>query len=84
MAVAYAGFYIDLPLVNLAKIKHHFRRHSAVLKGDVQTLGRQQLDSNVLKSSLIHRNVLHVLNLVLAHGFVVEPKSPYASDGAVA
>jgi len=33
-------FYIVLTLVILAKMKHHIRRHSAVLKGDVQTLGR--------------------------------------------
>jgi len=77
-------FYIDLPLVILAKMKHHFRRHSAVRKGVVQTLGRQELDSNVLKSALLHRHVLHVPKLVLAHGFVVEPKRAYASNGAVA
>jgi len=80
----YAMFYIDLPLVILAKMKHHFRRHSAVLEGDVQTLGRQELDSNVLKSALLHRHVLHVPKLVLAHGVGVEPIRPFASDGAVA
>jgi len=64
---AYAMFYIDLPMVILAKMKHHFRRHSAALKGDVQTLGRQKLDSNVLKSALLHWHILHVLKLVLAH-----------------
>ena len=66
--VVYAMFYIDLPLVILAKMKHHFRRHSAVLKGDVQTFGRQELHSNVLKSALLHWHVLHVLKLVLTHG----------------
>ena len=77
-------FYIDLPLVILAKMKHHFRRHSAVRKGVVQTLGRQELDSNVLKSALLHRHVLHVPKLVLAHGFGVEPKCLYTTDCAVA
>jgi len=64
----YAMFYIDLPLVILAKMKHHFRSHSAVLKGDVQTFVRQELHSNVLKSLLLHRHVLDVLKLVLTHG----------------
>ena len=72
-------FYIELPLVILAKIKHYFRGHSAVRKGDVQNFGRQELDSNVLKSALLHRYVLHVPKLVLAHGVGVEPKRPYAS-----
>jgi len=76
---AYATFYIDLPLVILAKMKHQFRRHSNVLKGDVQTFGRQGLDSNVLKSTLLQRHVLHVPKFVLAHGVGVEPKRPYAS-----
>jgi len=40
--VAYAAFYIDLPLVILAKMKHHSCGHSAVLKRDVQTLGPQE------------------------------------------
>jgi len=44
---AYAMFYIDLKLVILAKMKHHIRRYSAALKGDVQTLGRQELDSKL-------------------------------------
>jgi len=65
---AYAMFYIDLQLVILAKMKHHFRRHSAVLKGDVETFGRQELHSNVLKSALLYWHVLHVLKLVLTHG----------------
>jgi len=81
---AYAMFYIDLPLVILAKMKHHSCGHSAVRKGDVQTLGRQEPDSNVLKCALLHRHVLHVPKLVLAYGVRVESKRPYATDGAVA
>ena len=81
---AYAMFYIDLPLVILAKMKHHFRRQSAVLKGDVQTLGRQEIHSNVLKCALLHWHLLHVLNRVLTHSFRVQPKCPYATAGAVA
>ena len=73
-----------LPLVIVAKMKHHLRRHSAVLKGDVQTLGRQELHSNVLEPALLHRHVLHVPKLVLANGVGVEQKRPYESDGAVA
>ena len=79
---AYAMFYIYLPLVILVKMKHHFRRHSALRKGDVQSFGCQELDSNVLKSTLLHRHVLYVL--VLTHGVSVEPILPYATDGAVA
>jgi len=81
---AYAMFYIDLPLVILAKMKHNFRRHSAVRKGDMQTFGRQVLDSNVLKNVLLHRHVLYVPKLVLTHGVGVEPKRLYATDGTVA
>ena len=81
---AYVMFYTDLPLVIHAKMTHHFRGHSAVHKGDVQTFGRQELDSNVLKSALLHRHVLHVPKLVLAHCVGVEPKRPYATEGAVA
>ena len=77
-------FSIDLPLAILEKMKHHFGRHSSLLKGDVQTLGLQELDSNVLKSALLHRHVLHVLKLVLTHGVGVELKRPYATDCAVA
>ena len=71
-------FYIDLPQVIFAKMKHHFRRHS------VQTLGRQEVYSNFLKSALLHRHVLHVPKLVLPHGVGVEPKRTYAMYGAVA
>jgi len=81
---AYAMFYIGLPMVILAKIKHQSCGHSAVRKGAVQTLGRQELNSNVLKSALLHRHVLHVPKLVLAHCVGVEPKRPYATEGAVA
>jgi len=77
-------FYIDLPMVILAKMKHHTCGHSSVRKGDVQTLGRQEFNSNVLKFSLLHRNVLRVPKRVLVHGVGVEPKRPYATDGAVA
>jgi len=78
-------FYIDLPLIILANMNHPFRRHSAVLKWDVQTLVRQELDWNGLKSALLHRlHVLHVPKLVLAHGVGVEPKRPCAADVAIA
>jgi len=36
-----------------------------VLDGDVQPLGRQALDPNVLKSPLLDRHIVHVSNLVL-------------------
>jgi len=65
-------------------MKHYFRKHSAVRKGGVQTFGRQEFDSNVLESALLHRHVLHILKLVLAHRVRVEPKRPDTTDYAVA
>jgi len=65
-------------------MKHYVRGHGAVLKGDVQSFGRQELDSNVLESALFHSLVLHVPKLVLAHGVGIEPKIPYTADGLVA
>jgi len=49
----------------------------------VQTLGRQELDSNVLKSALLQWHVLHVPKLVLTHCVGEQTKSPYATYGAV-
>ena len=79
----HAMFYLDLPLVILVEMKHHYRGHSAVRKGDVQTLGRQEMDSNILKSTLLHLHVLHFPKLVLTHCVAVDPKRPYATDGTV-
>ena len=59
---------------------HHFRRRSVVRKEDVQNFGLEELDSNLLKSALIHRYVLHVPKLVLAHCVGVESKRPNATD----
>jgi len=77
-------FYIDLlPLVILSKMRHHIRRHSALRKGDMQTFGRQEVDSKGLKFPLLHQHVLHVPKLVLTHCVGVQPKRPYATDVAV-
>jgi len=65
-------------------MKHNFRGKGAVREGDVQTFGCEEFDSNVLESALLHRHVLHVPKLVLAHGVGVEPKRSYKADGAVA
>jgi len=73
---AYAMIYVDLPLVILAKMKHHSCGHRAVRKGDVQTLGRQEMNANVLKSALLHRRVLRAPKLVLTHCVGVQPKRP--------
>jgi len=81
----YGIFYIDfLPMVNFAKMKHHFRGHLAVRKGDVLTLVRQELDSNVLKSALLHWHVSHVPKLVLTYCVGVDPKRPDATECALA
>jgi len=50
----------------------------------LQTLDRDEFDSNVLEYALLHRHVLHVPKIVLADGLVVELKRPYTADGAVA
>jgi len=68
--------YGALPLVILAEMKHYFRGNGVVREGDVQTFGREEFDSNVLESALLHRHVLHVPKLVLAHGVVVDSKRP--------
>jgi len=81
---AYARFYVDLPLVILAKMKHHFRGHRAVRKWYVQTLDRQEFVSKILKSALLHWHILQIPKIVLTHCFGVEPKRPYATDCAVA
>jgi len=73
-----------LTLVILAKMKHYFRGHHAVRKGDVRPLGRHELDSNVLKSALLYWHVLHIPKLDLTHCIGIEPKRPYATDGVVA
>ena len=46
-------------------MKHHFCGRRAVLEGDVQTLGRQEFYSDILKSALLDRHKVHVLKLVL-------------------
>jgi len=61
-------------------MKHYSRGHDAVREGDVQTFGCEEFDSNVLESALLHRHVLHVPKIVLAHGVGVEPKRPYTAE----
>ena len=48
-----------------SKMKHHLRRRRAVLEEDVQHFGRQEFYSNILKSPLLDRHVIHVPKLVL-------------------
>jgi len=65
-------------------MEYDFRGRGAVREGDVQTFGREEFDSNVLEPALLHRHVLHVPKLVVAHGVGVQPKRPYTAVGAVA
>jgi len=46
-------------------MKYHLYWRPAVLEGDVQPLGRQEFYSDVLKSALLDRQVIHVSELVL-------------------
>ena len=80
---AYTQFYIDLPQVILAKMKHHSCGHIGVLKGMCRPSVIRHSILNVLKSALLHWHVLHILKFVLAHSVRVEPKRPYATDAAV-
>jgi len=52
----------------------------AVLEGNVQNLGRQEIYSDVLKSALLFRYVIHALKFVLTRW---EDLCPHAADGAV-
>jgi len=49
----------------LTKMKHHICGRRTVLEGDVQTLGRQELDPDVPKSVLLDWHIIHVPKLVL-------------------
>ena len=49
----------------IPKMKHHFFGRRAVLEGDVQPLGRQELYSDVLKFAFLDRQIVHVSKLVL-------------------
>jgi len=46
-------------------MKHNICGRRAPLEGDVQHLGRQELDSNILKSRLLDRHITRVSKLVL-------------------
>jgi len=58
-------YTLFLPHVIFPKMKHHFSVRRAVLEGDVQTLCRQEFYSDVLKSALLDRHVIHLSKLVL-------------------
>jgi len=60
-----AAFY-RLPLIILAKMKHHFCGRRDILEEDVQPFRRQELDPDVLKSPLLDGHIIHVSKLVLA------------------
>jgi len=57
--------YKLLQLVIVPKIKHHLCRRRDVLEGNVQPLGRQELESKVPKPPLLDRHIIHVSKLVL-------------------
>ena len=58
-------FITSLPLVIIAKIKHHICVSYAVFEWDVQSLKREKLDPNRLKLSVLHRHILDVSELVM-------------------
>ena len=76
-------FYINLTMVILAKMKHHFRRHSAVRQSNVQTLGRQEFDSNVLKCAVPPACIARSETRACTWRWGRAERS-YATDGAVA
>ena len=65
-------------------MKRYFRGRRAVYEGDVQALRLQELDSYVLKSSLLDGYVLHVMKLALTCCGIEEMKRLHATDGSVA
>jgi len=64
-------------------MKHHFCGSRTVLKGDVQALRRQELDTYLQKSPLLDWQVLDVLKIVPTRCGREQTKSPHAMDGAV-
>jgi len=46
-------------------MKHIRRGRRAVLEGDVQAFGRQEFYSDILKSALFDKHVIHGLKFVL-------------------
>jgi len=71
-----------LPLVIIAKLKHHICGRCAVLKGEVQPFQREELDPYKTKLPLLHQHTLDVWKLVMPTGSVGE--LPHTTDGALA
>jgi hypothetical protein len=63
-------------------MKHYLRGRYAIIEGDVQTIRRQKLNSDVLESPLLHGHVMHVLKLAMTR--YVDDERPHAPDGAIA
>ena len=57
-----------LPLLILAKIKHHLFGRYAVFEGDIHSLEREKLDSYRVTLSLLHRHILYVSEIVMSTG----------------
>ena len=64
-------------------MKHNFRGRRAVLEGVVQTLRRQEPDSDILKFPLFDWHVIHVLKRALTRCGREETKRPQATHGGV-
>jgi len=64
-------------------MKHQICGIRAVLEWVAQSLRRQELDSDVLKSPLLGGHILHVMKIVLTRCGKLDD-GPYAMDGAVA
>ena len=81
---AYAMFDIDLQLLILAKTKHHFRGHSAALIGDVQNQRSSSTRFECPYTCAVPPARIARSETVADKWRWVEPKRPYATDGAVA
>jgi hypothetical protein len=63
-------------------MKHQFCGRSAILKGDVRPLEREELDPYRLKLPLLHRHILDVSKFVMPKGN--DGERPHTTDVAIA
>jgi len=80
---ACAIFYIDLPLLVLAKMNHYFRMNRTAAKGcvDIRSSGTRCEYPEICAA--LPARIAHS-ELVLTHWVWLEPNRPYATDGGVA
>jgi hypothetical protein len=71
-----------IPLLIVAKMKHHFCGRHAILEGNMQFLEREKLDPYRLKLPLLYRHIIDFSELVMPTG--IGAKRSQTTDGAIA